>query len=240
MPKPSNWGSNDREQSKPSWLTPAQARNAVRTKAGWEIPLWGGFKSLSGGNTGSNVVPMELIVAMPIDATSNSDYTTRTTDITGGTTSRTSGVELSDAPYFTSPLTGDGPTSGGLFGSGLSALSVIAATTTPQFIPLYAQSANSSRLAGYGGFSFSGPFNDSGTTAGFTGWSLLPGSTLSSNLGLTTFNYYQPRGFSGFAGITQGVAALKIVSGVSGTYNTTMYVNDGSLTGSVRFSVRIF
>ena len=125
----------------------------------------------------------------------------------------------------------------------MSSLNVPCGAGSPiSYIRLIAQSANTSRLAGLGSFVFSGPFNDAGTTAGFTGFTLLPGATLSSNLGSTAFNLYQPRGFSGFAGFTQGVAALQISGGpgISGSYATTIRVFDGSQTGSVRFTVRLF
>lgn len=69
------WRNNDREESKPSWLNPAQKINCVRTTKGWEVPLHGtnfganfdGLKDLTGGSLTSNTFHTELLVCMPND-----------------------------------------------------------------------------------------------------------------------------------------------------------------------------
>ena len=71
----SNWKDNNREESKPSWLTPAQKINCVRTVRGWEIPLHGtnlgGAAEGTKGVTGMTAfIPhTELIVAMGSNGT---------------------------------------------------------------------------------------------------------------------------------------------------------------------------
>ncbi len=71
----SHWNNNDREESKPSWLTPAQKINCVRTSKGWEVPLNGtnvggspdGLKNLTGPSLTSQTFNTELLVCMPND-----------------------------------------------------------------------------------------------------------------------------------------------------------------------------
>lgn len=74
------WNNNDREESKPSWLTKSQKINCVRTVAGWELPLHGNnlggeFGGL-GGTQGMDKQGLgltqstkhtELLVAMPVN-----------------------------------------------------------------------------------------------------------------------------------------------------------------------------
>lgn len=71
------WNKTDREESKPTWLTPAQKINCVRTVKGWEIPLDGTSRGgqLGGyhGATGitERIPAMELLVALPNDPVYN-------------------------------------------------------------------------------------------------------------------------------------------------------------------------
>lgn len=122
----SYWNSNDREESKPTWLNAAQKINCVRTIKGWELPLDG--TSLGGqlhgklGSTGS-VPVMELLIAMPLDpgitGVTNSNYASR--DLTAGGTGSVFGTDVPNyRPYFTCPFHGDSPTAGGFDSTGLS------------------------------------------------------------------------------------------------------------------------
>ena len=69
------WKNNDREDSKPTWLTAGQTRFCVRTNAGWELPVAAGISDLNGQFEGiknlagatSFVPQMELLVAIPAD-----------------------------------------------------------------------------------------------------------------------------------------------------------------------------
>jgi hypothetical protein len=68
------WNSNDREESKPTWLNAAQKINCVRTVRGWQLPLDG--TSLGGQlhgklGTTASIPAMELLVALPNDAVYN-------------------------------------------------------------------------------------------------------------------------------------------------------------------------
>lgn len=74
------WNNNDREESKPTWLTKSQKINCVRTVNGWELPLHGNnaggaaggylgsFMGMQTATGGTAAVPaMELLVCMPMD-----------------------------------------------------------------------------------------------------------------------------------------------------------------------------
>jgi hypothetical protein len=127
------WNNNDREESKPTWLTAAQKRFCVRTNAGWELPVSNSLSNLAGQFEGvkalgatSNYPLMELLVAMPNDPSitgaTSSAFANRIS-ITGGWTSGDMlvGQGITNySPYITTPFNGDGATSGGLLGTGLS------------------------------------------------------------------------------------------------------------------------
>ena len=126
------WNNNDREESKPVWLTAAQKRWCIRTNSGWEAPTQNGIANLAGQFEGSRDLSvtgaypvMELLVAIPNDpgttaGSTASAYADRIS-ITGGWTGGThAGANLQDNPYMSSPFQGDGATAGGQFGTGLS------------------------------------------------------------------------------------------------------------------------
>lgn len=125
------WNNNDREESKPLWLNDSQRRFCVRTNAGWEIPVGNAISNLASQFEGpktlgvtANYPQMELIVCMPNDpsvtGTTSSVFANRVS-ITGGFTSDALLVgTVNYAPYITTPFNGDGATSGGMLGLGLS------------------------------------------------------------------------------------------------------------------------
>ena len=125
------WNNNDREESKPTWLTAAQKRFCVRTTAGWEVPVANALSNLAGQFEGTKTLgatssypQMELIVAMPNDpgitGVTSSVFANRIS-ITGGFTSGDLLVgQANYSPYITTPFNGDGATSGGNSGLGLS------------------------------------------------------------------------------------------------------------------------
>lgn len=130
------WNNTDREESKPTWLNPAQKINCVRTVRGWELPLDG--TSLGGQLAGldqySGVTAftphMELLVCLPLDPSTtgvtNTNYASRVT-VTGGTASTNDLPNY--APYFSCPFDGDSATAGGFDGNGLSSAAKRAAGT---------------------------------------------------------------------------------------------------------------
>lgn len=72
------WNNNDREESKPTWLTLSQRINTIRTVKGWEMPLhgtnvggeFGGPGNLTAGHVNGMTAftkHLELLVAEPID-----------------------------------------------------------------------------------------------------------------------------------------------------------------------------
>jgi hypothetical protein len=129
------WNNNDREESKPTWLNKIDKRLCTRTFRGWEMPKMGSlFAYGATGFTATNGVPRtgaiftELLVALPNDPSitgvTSSSFAARGS---GGFTHAEGGQGLtigSDtpnyAPYFTCPFSGDGPTAGGIGGSGVS------------------------------------------------------------------------------------------------------------------------
>jgi len=125
------WNNNDREESKPTWLTAAQKRFCVRTNSGWELPVANALSNLAGQFEGTKTLgatssypQMELIVAMPNDpgitGVTSSVFANRIS-ITGGFTSGDLLVgQANYSPYITTPFNGDGATSGGNSGLGLS------------------------------------------------------------------------------------------------------------------------
>lgn len=130
------WNTNDREESKPTWLNAGQKRYCVRTNRGWEVPQADGVSNLANQFEGpkalsvtGNVPLMEVLVAIPADPSitgvtasnfanrispgslANSGYTGN-----GGT-----GADSTNyAPYITCPFQNDSITVGGLNNTGLS------------------------------------------------------------------------------------------------------------------------
>lgn len=124
------WNNNDREESKPTWLTTSQKRWCVRTNAGWELPngnsianVAGQFEGTRALNTTGNTPTMELLVCLPNDpsstGTTSSVFANRF-GITGGFTGGLPAGAPNYAPYITTPFNGDGATAGGNNGAGLS------------------------------------------------------------------------------------------------------------------------
>lgn len=136
------WFNNDREESKPTWLNPAQKRNCVRTIRGWEIPASNSYGNEFNGwkeiNATGFIPNMELIVAMPTDVTGGvtgdrvgPNYFFR--GLTGaygngygglpgnvGFTAGSGRDVPNYTPYFTCPFDGDTCTAGGPFSTGVS------------------------------------------------------------------------------------------------------------------------
>lgn len=121
------WNNNNREESKPHWLTKLQKRFCVRTPRGWEIPLAG--SPFAYGNTGATTgtepatIFTEVVVALPndpsTDGTISANYAYGPTGFAGvgrmdGLTFENGGTAANRqfAPYFTAPFHGDGGITG--------------------------------------------------------------------------------------------------------------------------------
>ena len=123
------WNNTDREESKPTWLTPAQKKNCVRTVKGWELPVSDGIANVAGqfggtenlGTTGY-IPSWEVLVAMPLDPSAagvaDSNYAGRDTPTFFGSTAADDTPNY--APFFSFPFQGDSATAGGPDSTGLS------------------------------------------------------------------------------------------------------------------------
>lgn len=131
------WNNNDREESKPNWLTAAQKRFCVRTNRGWEVPQADGIANLANQFEGNktlsptgNVPMMELLVAMPNDPSNtgvtSSAFANRVSpggSLNSGVTGQggiAGDTNAPYAPYITCPFTGDSATVGGVSALGVS------------------------------------------------------------------------------------------------------------------------
>ena len=107
------WNSNDREESKPTWLNRIQKRLCTRTIRGWELPLEG--SSFARGVSSNAPVYTELLVAAPVDP-DQFGAVNATAHAYRGNTARngqgaTFGSESQFRPYFATPFNGDIPAS---------------------------------------------------------------------------------------------------------------------------------
>lgn len=223
-----SWSNNDRESSKPTWLTEDQRRRAIRTNRGWEIPLDGHVAPGATDSSGNVLMyPTELIVCMPYDPSTtgvtNTYFANRTINATGA--GATALADTNAAPFFTSPLTGD-------------TFAITLGTTA--FIRLMAGDPNTTD---YSKLVFG--LSAGGFTAGI---SLVSGNLLTTSLTGATFSLAGSTITGGYGGITYAAAALKFITGTGniatqlsgGSYTAQMTVSDGrSLTGSVRFYLTV-
>ena len=125
------WNNNDREDSKPVWLTAGQKRFCVRTNRGWELPVSGSISSIAGQFEGvktltgvNNNIPLtEVLVALPVDPSTAgvtaSNFANRLVPKRAGATA-SGDTPPNYAPYISCPATGDGPTFLGPNALGLS------------------------------------------------------------------------------------------------------------------------
>lgn len=139
------WKNDDRQESKPTWLSLPQNRQCVRTNRGWEIPVGGSVSSLAGqfrgqlnlGGQTATIPQWEVIVTLPNDpafgngvtGAASAAYTARNTATFAGstfaydnssTTGAAGGATSGYAPYISCPFQGDSATAGGRDSTGLS------------------------------------------------------------------------------------------------------------------------
>jgi len=237
------WNSDDRENSKPEWLTEEQKRVCFRTNRGWEIPLVGcGYTGSTANyfagkeyvtNSSSFVVPTELLVCMPLDPSSTgvaqANYTSRGLSATvPGATSGDNIFNKNYAPYFTTPFSGD-------------LLRVPFGITS--YIPMIVADSNPTEFGNQ--FTITFTFNPTASNISIlsnmtSGLTTTIGAQFLQPTGLTSSTYL----FGGWGGVTFGAAVLRVSSSLtSGTYGCTGEVWDnraGSpLTGYVPFTVRV-
>lgn len=256
------WGPNDREGSKPSWLTPEQKRQCFRTVRGWEIPLAGcgmsaNQEALGGFSGGTNdtiqwlyrsnnyVGPTELLVAMPFDASptgvSSSNFAgVLVNEARGSSAQDALGLSAaSDLPnyraYFTTPLTGDSI--------------IVRGQGTTAYIPIIAADANFTDLPREYTFGFTASPSMTGLSliaaTGFTQGFFLGGASGYFQQSTTLTGAAATAGglnvFGGWGGYTQGSAVLRVgATAVSGNYTCTLTVSDGrGGTGTVVFALQV-
>lgn len=175
------WRNNDREESKPSWLNPAQKINCVRTVRGWEIPQHGsslgsnfdgskGYTSVFYGSTGGTASPKtELIVCIPNDPVYNPQVVITVTGVGQEFTQGISGFSLTAGAsvfFGTLPYTGTA--------NALSVGTIIASTGGVSSFTIQLNSFNLLNGGGAGGYGSVvvggiaqsiGPGGTTGTTA---------------------------------------------------------------------------
>lgn len=201
------WNTNDREESKPTWLNKIQKRLCIRTLRGWEMPLMGSFFGYGAtGYTSANnndiggVVYTELLVSNPIDDSTSASYTAR-----GNSGSSFSGMGVTSgsdtpnfAPYFTCPFTNDSVTAGGADGAGVSHSNIT-------FLPI----------------NITGVWGTEGFTAG--PWGAAGGGGIQYGV-----NKY---GVSSLGGLTGVTAYIKVVANDSNLTNTLTIGLSGTYSG---------
>lgn len=227
-----NWKNNDREQSKPNWLTEEQKRQCIRTERGWEIPMSG----TEIGATSDSHIDYEVLVCL-----SNDGNVTRTVDPT-----------VNDAPYFSIPLTGDSHTAGGPTSDGLTYCQVAQGTTA--YIPLVFGDSDSTDI--YSSLVISGPYVDGViATAGSTFVLLTPGDYtavvggqypkagfIMGYTGSTATNRLTATLVSGYlGGYTDGGAILQIgAAAVTADYAIQVRGwDDAGTTADITFRLRV-
>ena len=249
------WNNTDREESKPTWLNPAQKINCVRTVRGWELPLDG--TSLGGqlagldGYTGVTAFTphMELLVCLPLDPSTtgvtNTNYADRVV-VTGGTASTNDLPNY--APYVSCPFNGDSATAGGFDGNGLSSAATQAAGAGAGVYAINKYGVSSLRYPGGVTAYIKVVANDTNLTNTLTlsassGFGARGVLYTGSNL-LTTTNV-PVEVYEAFFGPTtdyiNNIGVFRIArlgaTANSGPYSVTVSAFDGALTGTSTFSV---
>ena len=247
------WKNNDREDSKPTWLTAGQKRFCVRTNAGWELPVAAGISDLNGQFEGiknlagaTSFVPlMELLVAIPADpsatgVTASNFANRRVAANAGGTASS----ETAYAPYITTPFQGDSSTAGGPNSTGLSfdsdvnygidaygvsTLSWNLYSGTTGYIKVKANDANftDSLVLSVTGSLTGGGTGGTKTMVFLTGASLTAG-TATANIPVDVYTAM----FGPTSAYQSDIGVLVLPKGLTpGTYGLTASVYDGSVGG---------
>lgn len=262
------WNNNDREESKPNWLTAAQKRFCVRTNRGWEVPQADGIANLANQFEGNktlsptgNVPMMELLVAMPNDPSNtgvtSSAFANRVSPGgslnsgvtgTGGISGDTVGAY---APYITCPFTGDSAAVGGVSALGVSHSASVNYGLDGYGVSTLRWGATSLGMGGGTGYikvkgndvNFTNTLTITlaGSTNGFT---FLTNKQLLTSLGVEGATGIPQAVYEAFFGPTStynsdiGVIILPKAL-TSGTYGATATISDGALTGSSRFNFTV-
>jgi len=254
----SYWNTNDREESKPSWLNASQKIRCIRTVAGWELPLdgtslGGQLAGVAGATSLTFSTPfMELLVAMPMDpsntGTTSSFYANRIS-ATGGLANASDTPNY--IPYFTCPFSGDSATAGGFDGLGLSFANSVTGTgagygsyavnaygvSTLNF--LGGQTAYIKVVANDSNFTQNLTFSEIADNFGTRG-NIIQGANLLTvtNVPVSVYETF----FGPTSDINNNIAVFKIntqgTTANSGPYNVTLRVTDAaSATADTTFSV---
>ena len=238
------WKSDDKESSKPSWLTEDQKRVCFRTVRGWEIPLVGcGYTGTTANpfdksyvtSSASVVVPTELLVAIPLDPSPTG--VTQTNYANRGQTAGVPGATATDttnnpnyAPYITTPAQSE-------------VIRVPFGTTA--YLPVIGADCNTTEFGTSFVYSLTGP------AVAFTNMLLITSITAGTTAAIGS-SFYQPAGvtsatylYGGWGGVTYGAAVLRLNSGLTtGTHGMTASIYDGrtpgGLTGTSFFQIRVY
>lgn len=253
------WKNNDREDSKPTWLTAGQKRFCVRTNAGWELPVAAGISDLNGQFEGiknlagatSFVPQMELLVAIPADPSvtgvTASNFANRSVAANAGGTASS---ETAYAPYITTPFQGDSSTAGGPNSTGLSfdsdvnygidaygvsTLSWNLYSGTTGYIKVKANDANftDSLVLSVTGSLTGGGTGGTKTMVFLTGASLTAGSA-AGNIPVDVYTAM----FGATSAYQSDIGVLVLPKGLTpGTYGLTASVYDGTAVGGTATSL---
>ena len=251
-----SWNNNDREESKPTWLTPAQKRECVRTVKGWELPVSASISNVAGQfegtkdlGTTASIPQWELLVALPVDPSvtgaTASNYAVRDTPTFYGATASS---DTAFAPYFAFPFQGDSATAGGFDSTGLSysdttnfglngygvstlnwSRSTGLTTGATGYIKVIANDVNQTNTLS---ITMAGP------SAVATGWQFFTGADLLDSTKVPVAVYESM--FGPTAVDNQSIGVVRLTSGLAArTYGLTATVGDGGLTGTSFFTITV-
>lgn len=250
----------DREESKPSYLNVLERRFTFRSNEGWIVPT----QFVDGTIHGSTVVTYgastsipttELLVTLPLDPSvagvTNADFANIYTNsgqrprrVVAGQTASGETAGNNYVPFFSCPFSGDSATAGGPEGVGVSHASW--KNTLPTGTRLNRREVSSLQVP-YGATSYIKVLaNDPnftnnltvsfvGTKAGFTGH-VGSGLLNATNVPLDVFKVF----FGATAYGTNGLGVLVVGNSLTtGNHGITAQVFDGFATGNSQFTVTV-
>ena len=253
----------DREESKPSYLNVVERRFTFRSNEGWVVPTQFVDGTIHGSTlvsygSAASVPTTELLVTIPLDPSvtgvTNADFANlytnsglRTEDprrVVAGQTASGETAGNNYVPFFTCPFDGDSATAGGPEGTGVSHGSW--KNTLPTGTYLNRREVSSLRVP-YGATSYIKVLaNDPNFTndltvsfvGGKTGFAGYAGTDLldTDNVPLDVFKAF----FGATAYGTNGLGVVVVGNGLTtGNHGMTAQVFDGHATGNSEFTVTV-
>jgi len=253
----------DREESKPSYLNQLQKRFTFRTNEGWVTPTQLVDGTIHGATTvayGTHVsIPTtELLVTLPLDPSvtgvTNSDFANIYTNsglrtsfprrVVAGQTSSGETAGNNYVPFFTCPFNGDSATVGGPEGSGVSHASW--SSNLPSGTRLNRRGVSSLQVP-YGATSYikvlaNDPNFTNNLTISFVGGKTgFVGYSNSNLLDVTKVPLDVFKAFFGATAYgTNGLGVVVVGNGLTtGNHGMTAQVFDGYATGNSQFTVTV-